>query len=116
MIDYIKIKENICNEVESCDKCRELFKMPYGECCLFACDYNRAVCKKCDQGIYSNNFNQFEKHTKVINDLCKGMPYCIKCKKTFNMPHQSLCCLFDCGKYEECEKCCGGIYSEKFKQ
>lgn len=52
---------------------------------------------------------------KDLEYLCKQIPYCRNCKKTFNMPYHALCCLFDCGKYEECEGCHGGIYSEEFK-
>lgn len=55
------IKSNICKSI-SCDECREKFKMPYGECCLFCCDCRAILCNKCSSGVYNK---------KILNDIIK---------------------------------------------
>lgn len=52
------IKENVCNKVISCNECREKFEMPYGECCLFCCNHNSALCEKCNNGIFHEKYNE----------------------------------------------------------
>lgn len=48
----------LCNQLNNCQECSELFNMPNSFCCLNEC-HEHEFCRNCEKGIYSDNFKDW---------------------------------------------------------
>ena len=70
-MNYEKAISCLCNQLNNCNVCSEIFNMPYDICCLYEC-HEHEFCKNCnDNGFYHENFKEWMEKLNENNNCGK---------------------------------------------